>query len=579
MSTRRSLRAIVALSAAWAFGSGCACDDTPTKRNSEGEAESEGEADPCLAEGSDGGVCGPERLCCAATGDCFDDPHPAAGQTCANPSSCSNAEDVEGCAPGYCLGFADPDADAWDEDRCEVSPVPCACVEAPPLVAGLMGRHSSLAMAGGVAHVAAYEDEFGDLVIGVSEDLDQIAWSIVDGVPDVSPTNGPSGWRGGISARGDDVGNYTSIAIGSDGAVRISYTDSDNGTLKLARASKAADPDGGDGTGWAIHVVDAVPGAAVGWHSALLLGEGDVPVVGYEVHGIEDDGGVWHSQARVATALSATPLSAKDWTVEVLEDVVIACTGLCGSDEVCRVDGWICAEELAEEECGSACAGDEVCADVGGAPACTAVVPDPTSDDVLDGVGLFMALALHTDGRPATAYYHHLPESGEVHERHYDGAAWVGSIVDAGDTVDVGEGLSMTIDASDVLHLAYVDAYDAHALVYTQWSESGGVLAREIADDGVRGEGDVHPVGADSTIAIGDDGNVRVVYQDQQSSDLVLATRTDVDTWEVSALAEGALGYGFYSDFGSDETGLYVSTFYYDALSEPPGGVKLFVVP
>lgn len=561
------MRIALALAAPLGLAAGCACEEgTPGTQGDGGGGD-----------GGDGGgswgcetPCEEGTICCNPTGECEQDPYVKPGEGCADPSACANGDTLD-CQPGYCLGFIEIGADVWDEDACEVVPQPCECVEAPPLFPGLIGRHSEVAAAGGVLFVSAYEEQFGDLVLGTAtqEDLATIDWEPVDGVPAVDPTNAPSSWRGGVSSPGDDVGFYTSVAVGSDSLPRVAYHDASNGVLKFVQ--------GGEKFGFVSHVVDSTEFATVGLYASLALGPGDVPVVAYMAHDV-DVAGVSHAQARVASAATATPTSSADWTVTTLEDVAIPCTGLCAGTQVCVAASWTCETELdADADCAGACVAGEGCVDLGAGPVCAPTLPEPSYTDVPWGVGLWSSLALFGDGRPAVAYHLRVPESGELHAAIFDGAAWGAPLVlDAGDDRDVGQSASLALDAGGVMHLAYVEAlYDD--LVYMQWS--GGVLAREIVDTGDRGGGDLRVVGADSTIAIGGDGLPRIVYQDQTASDLLLATRTAPGAWTLADLAVGDPGFGFYADLALDGAALYASTFVILPLEDPPGDLQLMTVP
>jgi hypothetical protein len=59
------------------------------------------------------------------------------------------------------------------------------------------------------AYVAAYNNDYGDLMIGHITPPGVVqGWDFVDGVPDGPPDITNSHNRGGISDKGDDVGRY-----------------------------------------------------------------------------------------------------------------------------------------------------------------------------------------------------------------------------------------------------------------------------------------------------------------------------------------------------------------------------------
>lgn len=542
---------------------GCACEDSLGGTSDDGGTLDKGiECQP---------TCGASEVCCGITGECEPDPTAGLAEGCADPRACSNVETLS-CDPGYCPGFKSAGDDRWDESSCEISPGPCVCVEAPPLAPGLLGRHSDLAVSQGVAFVASYEEQFGDLVVGTASlaDLADISWTVADGLPasTVQPTHAPSSWRGGVSAPGDDVGYFTSLQVGSDGQPRVSYYDLSHGELKFAHLA--------DGS-VSSHVIDSTDGARVGLYSSLALAADNVPIVAYMAYGVRESNRVY-AEARVARARVAEPASAEDWSVDVVEDIAIPCAGLCDGAEVCLAGSWQCASEV--DGCVGECLPGYVCVDGGGGPSCGETLSDPTVTDLPNGVGLWSSLALHPDGRPAVVYYSRLPESGALHGASFDGQMWEAPrVIDAGADRDVGQSASLVIDSSSAFHVSYVDAA-ADDLIYLAWN--GTPITREVVDNGDRGEGDVHVVGADSSLVLDVDGQPIIVYQDQTMSDLLLASREGSGSWEIVIVAGGEPGYGFYADLAQaegDETGLFASTFYYEPTADPPGGLALFALP
>src|SRR5204862_4338664 len=114
---------------------------------------------------------------------------------------------------------------------------------------GDIGRFESMAMRGPTAYVTAYNNSYGDLMIGSIVPPGVISnWSFVDGVPeDSAPENALSQVRGGITDKGDDVGKYTSLAIAREGDPVIAYYDAGHGALKFASFGAVR---------WHSHVVD-----------------------------------------------------------------------------------------------------------------------------------------------------------------------------------------------------------------------------------------------------------------------------------------------------------------------------------
>lgn len=79
------------------------------------------------------------------------------------------------------------------------------------------------------------------------------------------------------SGGGNDVGQYTSIAIGADDLPIISYYDATLGALKVAHCNDAAC----SGTNEALTVVDSGNGNDVGHFTSIAIGNDDLPVISY----------------------------------------------------------------------------------------------------------------------------------------------------------------------------------------------------------------------------------------------------------------------------------------------------------
>ncbi|MBI5488242.1 MAG: hypothetical protein HY905_12990, partial [Deltaproteobacteria bacterium] len=162
----------------------------------------------------------------------------APGGCCASSGACVDLPAEEGfCEPGYgCLDADGNFTPTWDPESCTWSDACCA--ELPPLSVGFVGQYSEVAVTpGGTIYVSAYSaglgerSEYGDLVVGTWDaTAGEMDWEHVDGVPATGDVTGsPSGWRGGISTPGDDVGKYTTIAVGADGEPRVAYYDVTHG--------------------------------------------------------------------------------------------------------------------------------------------------------------------------------------------------------------------------------------------------------------------------------------------------------------------------------------------------------------
>ena len=467
-----------------------------------------------------------------------------------------------------------------------VGPMP----DAPPMfnTPGAQGRYSDLAAGGGKVLVSGYEAKFGDLLVGEPGTDGKVAWRFVDGVPAEAPVFAASGYRGGIRGEGDDVGEYTSIALGSDGKAMIAYLDVTHGALKIAHAMDAGN------TMWATHTVDAPPmgamlpsgsdvkfGTTVMMTSLALDAQG-VPSVAYLMSGLKGMGGKVTAELRYARASSASPAAQGDWTVTKIETVNVPCAGLCASTEACIGDvdmmnmptgGSTCKAKATG--CMPACTTDQECVMNGMAKACVAKIAPPGSLDLPHGVGLWPALVFGMDGKPVVVYYARDNDGkavGQLKMATQNGAMWATSVLDMGG--DVGGFASVAVGADGALHIAYQDMARGQLLYKKVMGAMAGM--REVVDDGMRMDG-VHMVGADATIALSGD-DVRIVYQDQRSVDLLMSKRMGT-MWMRSELKTGRIGNGFFARVVTDGGMFWVSDFYYDRMENPFGGVEVFRAP
>ena len=173
----------------------------------------------------------------------------------------------------------------------------CGCI--PDIAPGDVGRFSSMTVIGSDAYVSAYNNTYGDLMIGHITPPGVVSgWDFVDGVPDEAPDVANSHMRGGISDKGDDVGRYTSIATSSTSEPIIAYYDLTHGALKFASFGAIR---------WHTHTVDVGVGApAAGgddvgrWTSMTRRSRRQA---GHRLLGVGGQGRERH--ARVAAALGA----------------------------------------------------------------------------------------------------------------------------------------------------------------------------------------------------------------------------------------------------------------------------------
>ncbi|MFH2010693.1 MAG: MYXO-CTERM sorting domain-containing protein [bacterium] len=456
------------------------------------------------------------------------------------------------CPPGQELTGTDPMT--LDASDCQPIPVLCECtgdlLEVDP---GDYGRFLSIDARDGQVVVSCYSDRYTDLVVATWEGTG-LAPEPVDGVPAGPVDYDPNGYRGGVRAKGENAGTFTSAKIAADGTVYVSYVYETTGTLKVARGTPGS---------WELHEVESYPDETTRvWYTDLQLLPDGRPAVAYMVNGLPDPAtpGAFTSELRYAVAQVAEPADASDWVVEVADSTPMRCTGLCASDEVCVQSTLACTPE--DPSCGG-CGTNEGCV----AGACVPIWPDTGfTAEHPEGTGLFVHAGLLSDGRPVLAYHDRSAAVARI--AIHDGAAWNASIVEGDSWTDIGLYISMTIDASDVIHLAYHDASPGHDyLLYAQLDSTGALLTREMIDDGTRPDGNL-VVGLDSVIFF--DGNTpTVLYQDGTDAELWVATRNGANDWTTALLHSGPAGYSFFVDAAVDTDGtIWIAEYIYEVIDE-----------
>jgi hypothetical protein len=441
-----------------------------------------------------------------------------------------------------------------DPKTCDPVPVPCECY-AEEVDPGDYGRFLSVAAGGGRVLVACYSDQWGDLdVVEVGAD-GTLTPEAVDGAPfDTPPGGDPEGFRQGITRKGEDVGKFTSIAIGSDSLARISYVEVDEGGLKYAQ---------GEPGSWETHFIvdpEQKPEKQKVWYTELMLDGEDVPHILFMVNGVADasDVGRFRSELRLAKAQTASPTAPEDWEISVVDVTPIPCAGYCESDEICLAESWTCAAESdACDECpeGQGCFSGM----------CLDVLEEPSWTDHPEGVGLYLSAQWMSDGRLVVAYHDRSAGLAKLAVGRDD--QWQTQTLEGDEQTDVGLYASLALAEDDTLHVTYHDAV-ADALVYRQLDSELNPVLREVIDDGLR-EGGQHIVGLDSRVFVDHDGNVRVLYQDGTTADLWEAMRTGEGQWTTTPVAEGDGGYGFFVDVARSEQGTYWLVHYtYDRAAE-----------
>lgn len=416
-----------------------------------------------------------------------------------------------GCSCGNAAKACELAADC--ASACEDGTVPfclegtCECADDIPV--GRIGPYSDVAVgADGSTWVSAYAQTYGDLVVARVQPgrVPDEAWEWVDGVPDGPVAIEGSKYRGGISAKGPDVGMYTSIAVAPDGSPMVTYFEPETASLKFAVKR---------GDVWEKHVIQQgtktlseFSGELVGMYSAITLRTDDGrPGVAYLAH--IADATSTRAEVRFAAAQVAVPKSRDDWQFWVVDSAPL--------------------------------------------PAEIGIYPLP------EGLGLFVdAARLRSNQAPVVVYYDR--SGGDLKLAKFDPAAGqfkTPVVLDGAGNIDAGWQPSVAIGADDRVHVAYIGATGDDLKYIT---DAPGATAK-IIDDGYRIVGttvDGHPkpefhfVGEDASLVMANNGTLpMVVYQDATTQELLLATIKQDGTWDRVSIA-GATNpwpgaYGFFA--------------------------------
>jgi MYXO-CTERM domain-containing protein len=492
---------------------------------------------------------------------------PTDGQfCCATTNMCQTFGPEADCSPGFTCP-----PESIELDGCTVVCAVGACIEKPPLTPGQLATHLDMVLdESGVPTLSGYSPGnpptryYGDLVVGAYDAASEtVDWEIVDGAPTSPIVAGPSGWRGGVSAAGPDVGRFTSIARSSSGTLYVSYYDADDGNLKLAIRS---------GSTWSTQVVDESGDA--GRYSSLVLTSAGVPVVAYMRINPPEGNGRPTSGVFVATAANAAPADPTDWTITNVVSGEMACRPqFCGAGQTCLESGECVTPST---DCTTACSDTQACV----AGACAAALANPWIEDLPPAIGLHNSLAVTATGY-GLVYYDR--NAGNLQGVVNDGTAWgTPFLIDgyaAGSPFigDSGIGASLFVDAAGKWHVSYVDGAE-EKLKYARISGTT-VEVKEVVDDGAT-DGTTpnpdgrHVVGDDSSIVVTDGGEVRIAYQDATVQRVMFATRAAAGGWTLTVL-DAVDSTGYFVDQVLLANTSYVATWWRREQGTKANGVRI----
>ncbi len=519
---------------------GCADDTECTADNHRcveglcGVIDCQNHSDCAALECDDGrALCAPDGQC-----ECLPNCDPECGSTeycCQQSGACESL--TQGCEAECPPGFnRDVSLLSADPFTCEIPEANCACAELPPLEAGLIGRFASLATDGRGLFVSAYDEDYGDLVVGTTNDAEGIDWTWVDGVPVGSRiVAGPSGPRGGIDAPGADVGRYTAIAVSDGGAVHVAYYGPEPGTLYYALGLESE-----DGTyTWSTLRLDEA-GDAGRWASISLDGDGR-PGIAYHVRHLNG-----LSQLRYVFASVAQPTGRSDWTTPFL----------------------IQARSVE-------------------------VPGDQALETYPEGTGLFTSQSRDSEGFPVVAWYDR--SEGKLWSTRFSEAGFLMPTLIAGWghpepslDGDMGANVHVNLDENDEPHFCFQDGntdslrYLAPSLNRNEWLDDGVWI-----DTGGRGQA-LHVVGDDCQVLFDSDGRPLVIYQDATQQALLMRRRTRASAngqlgWSGriglrADLGRTPRGYGFYASGVILNDALWVGHLVYDREEDSEGYYEILNV-
>ncbi len=413
---------------------------------------------------------------------------------------------------------------------------------------------------------------YGDLVFGRwNESSNAVDWEIVDGVPSTPPTGAPTGWRGGVADPGDDVGQYSSIAVNGD-RTYIAYYDATNAALKVAMRTGTA--------AWRIHAVDLAGGTRRvdnGRYASITVLRDGRPAIAFMRVERDTSGTGVTSGVRVAIARSADPAASSEWDVSTVDSTATKCRAhFCTRGEACLVSGGCVT---AATGCTPVCGATQACV----AGACQETLLANNVDDLVEGMGLFASIAATSTG-PALVYYDRT--RGTLKGARRTGDTWSTFVIDGYDrtsspleAADAGAGAALAVDAADVWHVSYIDGASESLRYVTVRNGIPGDPA--VVDDGYS-DGTTtftdgkHIVGDDSSIAVGADGTIRIVYQDATSHTLRAARRPPGASGFERRAVDIAQSTGYFARVAFRGAQPVAATFWRAEMAGANNGVRVF---
>ncbi len=307
---------------------------------------------------------------------------------------------------------------------------------------------------------------------------------------------------------GDDVGQYTSIALNSDGNPGISYYDAEKQNLMYARRS---------GGSWSREIVDSTDDTGL-WTS--LVYAGNSPRIGY--------------YDVTSGALTYVAWRNSDWSF-----TTVASSREVGLSTSLALDG----------------ANDPHISYFNDSTDDLKLAVNPGSswqitELDLNAAGSFNSLTLNAAGEPRIAYYR--ADTGDLWYFYKIGVTNYFEPVDTGG--DVGQYVSLTLDSAGYPHVSYYDRTNGDLkYAYKGPSNVWTFLTVDSAGD----------VGQYTSIEVDNHGDARVSYYDATNQDLKFAYRDFSGNWHSETVITDA-NSGQYTSLALDaDFRPYIS--FYDA--------------
>ncbi len=412
------------------------------------------------------------------------------------------------CKPGFKLAILNEGQ--MSSETCELEGASCDCEPLPPIELGFIGRYSDMVTYGGEAFVSAYDETYGDLVVGRGKPGGEIQWMWVDGVPEGAVVGQIDGPRGGVKVAGDHVGKNTHIAVSPDGQLHVIYYDVTHDALKYAQGSRQS-----DGYVWQTQTLKqgGQPGAI---YSSISVDNLGIPGIAFRSEELEGERVLeyWLAQKR-------QPQSDEDWQKFTL------------------------AHRPSEK------------VEVG----------------IPDGPGLFVSQA-RGHAIVVAWYDRTADKDGRLYMAEMKDGAFdepkivVGAGAEGLSHADMGADLDVAIGLNQDLYFCYFDADSG--LRYRKLERQTNQVTDLLLDDGVRENEDgreyaVHQVGKDCQILLDDDGLPLVIYQDSSSLD-VYSVRPESTEERPKSLILGEnsdAAFGFYLSAALEAGQLWISNYVY----------------